>query len=214
MKVTILQFDNRPEAVRAPLGHLLMRNRTYAERHGYQHIFLSQIDADLPVYWLKPHFIRQRLEAGDDIVVWIDTDAVVHDLDRRVESLIEGGETMVAAPDNPLWGSPFNAGVMIVTAKGGIALMDRWLALFAGTAWTRTPTAWVCDDEWAGPSYEQGALTLHLLPELTASGQVRLIDWRILQSPFPVEGTFTLHFAGVFRPNIPVYLQTVSAAGN
>lgn len=211
MKVTILQFDNRPEARQAPLGHLLLRNRAYAERHGYQHVFLSQIDADLPVYWLKPHFIRQALADGADMVVWIDTDAVVHDLDRRIEDLVEGGVTMVAAGDNPLWGSPFNAGVMIVTAHGGIDLMDRWLALFAGTAWRRTETAWVCDDEWAGPSYEQGALVRHLLPDLIAAGQLRLIDWRILQSPFPVEGSFTLHFAGAFKPNIPVYLATLKS---
>ncbi|MFN3523272.1 MAG: hypothetical protein ACK4YQ_13570 [Phenylobacterium sp.] len=207
MKVAIVQFDNRPIEKLGAMAVLLHRNHQYAVRHGYEYHFINQAHFDLPVYWQKPKILHRFFEVGFDVAVWLDSDAVVHDLDRRVEDLFEGGETMVAAPDNPHWTAPFNAGVFAVRQPGGLALMDRWSGLFAGTKWTRTPTAWVCEDEWAGPSYEQGAFNARLLPELTADGTLRLADWRLLQSPFPVEGAFTLHFPGPFRANLVPYIH-------
>jgi hypothetical protein len=211
VKVTVLQFDNRPAEALGAMTQLLARNRAYAERQGYDYRFLRLQDVDLPIYWLKPYLVRRALEDGADLVAWLDTDAVVHDLDRRIEPLFAGPEIMVAAPDNPFWSAPFNAGVFFVRAAGGggAALMARWSALFAGTAWTRTPTAWICQDEWAGPSYEQGAFVAHLLGPLGAAGDLRLVDWQVLQSPVPVDGAFTLHMAGGFRANLAPYLQTI-----
>jgi hypothetical protein len=209
MKIAIVQFDNRPVQALGAMPALIQRNSAYAARHGYEYHFINQVHYDLPVYWQKPLLIRRALEAGYDLVAWLDTDAVVHDLDRRIEDLFAGPEIMVAAGDNPFWDSPFNAGVFFVKAAGGAALMDRWSALFAGTGWSRTETAWVCMEDWAGPSFEQGAFTLHLLDGLIGSGELRLADWRTLQSPFPVPDAFTLHFAGPFRANIPAYLQSL-----
>ena len=213
MKITIIQFDSRPMDRLGLMPLLLQKNHAYAARHGYDYRFVSQREYDLPVYWIKPKLCRQVLEAGSDIVAWIDTDAVVHDADRRIEDLFEGDEIMVGAPDNPAWPQPFNAGVFFVKAAGGagVALMDRWSALFVGTAWTKTDTAWVCEDVWAGPSYEQGAFNLHLLEELTGLGALRLTDWRTLQSPYPMEGAFTLHFAGHLKLNLPAYLSGPAA---
>ena len=137
-KVAIVQFDNRPHEKLGLMPHLLQRNRAYAERHGYEHHFFNEATVDLPVYWQKPHLCKQVLGAGYDLVAWVDTDAVFHDFERGIESLFEGGETMVAAGDNPYWSAPFNAGVFFVRGAGGIPLMDRWLGLFPATAWTRT----------------------------------------------------------------------------
>lgn len=209
MKIAVIQFDNRPIDKLGLMPFLLQRNKVYAARRGYAYHFLSTQDIDLPVYWLKPHLCRQFLNDGYDIVAWIDTDAVVHDLERRIEDLFAGPEVMLAAGDNPFWKSPFNAGVFFVKGAEGAALMQRWSALFAGTAWRRTETAWICDDEWAGPSFEQGAFIQHLLPETAASGALRLIDWRVLQGPFPTDGAFTLHFAGGFKANLPAYLHLI-----
>lgn len=209
MKIAIVQFDNRPLEQLAEMAFLIHRNSLYAARHGYEHHFIDRAPFDLPVYWQKPAICQRFLEAGYDLVAWLDTDAVVHDLDRRIEDLFVGPEIMVAAGDNPYWTSPFNAGVFAARGAGGARLMARWSALFAGTKWTRTETAWVCEDEWAGASFEQGAFNLHLLKELTESGALRLADWRDLQSPFPMEGAFTLHFAGPFKANLPAYLQLI-----
>jgi hypothetical protein len=212
MKVAIVQFDNRPLAQLGALPRLLQRNHDYAVRHGYGFHFIDQVTVDLPVYWQKPTLCRRALEGGYDVVLWLDTDAVVHDLDRRIEDLFVGGEAMVAAGDNPHWDSPFNAGVFAVRGPDGAGLMARWAALFAGTGWTRTETAWICQEDWAGPSFEQGAFVRHLLPELTDTGALRLADWRTLQSPFPMQGTFTVHFAGPFKANLAAYLQLVAGA--
>ncbi|HEY9218833.1 MAG TPA: hypothetical protein VIO94_12330 [Phenylobacterium sp.] len=209
MKLVIVQFDSRPLDQLGLMPLLLHRNGVYAAKHGYGYHFLNAHQADLPPFWQKPLICQRMLESGYDAVCWLDTDAVVHDLDRRLEELFLGSEAMIAAPDNPHWGTPFNAGVFLARGAAGAKLMARWSSLFAGTKWTRTPTASVCEDEWAGPSYEQGAFRVHLLDELTASGELRLEDWQTLQSPFPIPGALTLHYAGVFKANLPTYLETI-----
>ena len=207
MKVAVVQFDTRSPEQLGELLVLVHRNRAYAERHGYDHHFLDHAPFDLPVYWQKPSLCRHVLQAGYDLVLWLDTDAVVHDLGRPAETLFEGDEAMAASGDNPFWSSPFNAGVFAVRGPQGMALMARWEGLFAGTAWSRTDTAWICRGEWAGPDFEQGAFVARLAPQLSAEGALRLLDWRTLQAPFPLPGAFALHFAGVFKANLPAYLS-------
>ena len=207
MRIALVQFDNRPFDQMGLLPFLLQRNKAYAGRHGYAYHFVRERPVDLPVYWLKPHLVAERLAAGFDAVVWLDTDAVVHDRDRRVEILLEGGEAMVAAGDNPFWPSPFNAGVFAARGEAGLALLRRWSDLFAGTPWRREGDAWRCDEEWAGAAFEQGAFVAHLLDDARASGQIRLLDWKVLQGPFPTPDSFALHFAGGFKCNLPAYLD-------
>jgi hypothetical protein len=209
MKIALLQFDNRPIPQLGAMAFLLHRNQTYAARHGYDYLFLDRVYYDLPVYWQKPKLVRHFLSTGYDMVAWLDTDAVVHDLDRRIETLFEGAEQMVAAGDNPHWDSPFNAGVFVARGAGGVAMMDRWSELFPAERWTRTETAWICDEDWAGPAYEQGAFNGRLLEGFKASGALRLVDWHVLQSPFPMDGAFTVHFAGPFKANLPAYLRLI-----
>jgi len=209
MKIAVLQFDNRPLQDLGLTPFLVQRNAAYAVRHGYSHHFITAAPFDLPVYWQKPALCQRALESGYDAVLWLDTDAVVHDLDRPIEDLFEGGEAMVGAPDNPQWPQPFNAGVFAARGAAGAQIMRRWTDLFADTAWERTPTAWICRGEWAGPDFEQGAFNQQLLEPLRANGELRLADWRTLQSPFPVDGAFTLHFAGPFRANLQVYLSLI-----
>ncbi|RAK52819.1 hypothetical protein [Phenylobacterium deserti] len=212
MKIAILQFDNRPIDKLGLMPLLVQRNAAYAARQGYEHHFVTAAPFDLPVYWQKPAMCRHVLRSGYDAVLWLDTDAVVHDLDRRIEDLFQGDELMVGAPDNPHWPQPFNAGVFAARGEGGAQLMGRWAELFEGTNWERTATAWVCHGEWAGADFEQGAFNGRLLETLKAAGELRIADWRVLQSPFPVEGAFTLHFAGPFRSNLPVYLALDGAS--
>jgi hypothetical protein len=207
LRVAVLQFDTRPPEQLGELLVLVARNREYAARHGYDHHFIDHAPHDLPVYWQKPSLCRDMMLSGYDLVLWLDTDAVIHDQARAAESLFTGAEIMVASGDNPLWASPFNAGVFAVRGGSGAALMERWAALFAGAAWTRSETAWTCQGEWAGPDFEQGAFVRELADELVRNGQLRLLDWRALQAPFPLPGAFALHFAGVLKANLPAYLS-------
>jgi hypothetical protein len=210
MKIAIVQFDNRPTEALGAMTALVERNAAYARRQGYDHHFVTAAPFDLPVYWQKPALCQRLLEDGYDAALWLDTDAVVHDQDRRIEDLFEGRETMVAAPDNPHWTGPFNAGVFATRQPGGARVMERWGKLFAGTKWTRTETAWMCLDEWAGPSYEQGAFTARLMDVLLQTGKLRMADWRVLQSPEPIPEAFTLHFPGPFRAKLAGYLKTLA----
>lgn len=211
MKVTVLQFDDRTVEQLGLMVPLLHANAAYAARHGYDYQFIQRTSLDLPVYWLKPRLCRHFLENGSDIVAWLDTDAVVHDQSRRIEDIFEGSEVMVGAPDHPRWNQPFNAGVFFVRGPGGARIMEAWSGLFAGTAWIRTDTAWVCETEWAGPDFEQGAFNAHLLSGLIADGALRLIDWEVLQSPQATPSAFTLHFAGDFKAGLPAYLFAEAA---
>ena len=207
MRIAIIQFDNRPVGELGLMPFLVERNRDYAKRHGYDHFFLTQPVFDLPAYWQKPSLLKRFMDGGYDHVAWLDTDAVVHDLDRRIEGLFAGREAMVAAGDNPFWDAPFNAGVVFARREtGGGELMGRWAALFPKAAWTRTEAAWVCREEWAGTSFEQGAFNTHLLETERDTGGLRLADWSELQSPFPLAQSFTLHFAGPFKANLPAYV--------
>ena len=209
MKIAIVQFDNRPLEQLGEMLFLAQRNSAYAARRGYEHHLIRQVHFDLPVYWQKPPICRRFLELGYDLVVWLDTDAVIHDLDRRLEDVFAGPETFFAAGDNPHWASPFNAGVFCVKGPGGLELMARWTGIFPRERWTRTETAWICREEWAGPAFEQGAFVDGLMPELTAAGAMKVLDWRVLQAPFPMPGAFTLHFAGPFKANLPAYLTLI-----
>jgi hypothetical protein len=148
--------------------------------------------------------------------MWIDSDAVVHDLDGAIETLFAGDEAMVAAGDNPAWSSPFNAGVFLVRGRRGAEIMQAWSALFDKARWTKGPDGWSCEGEWAGDAYEQGAFVARLAGELTSSGDLSLVDWRRLQSPIPLPQSFTLHFPRLYAINIPIYvhhLETVALEG-
>ena len=104
------------------LPFLLPRNRAYAHRHGYDYRYLNRMTADLPVYWQKPHLAAQALEAGYDAVVWLDTDAVVHDLDRPLDRLLRGGEalTMLKA-----WNTGHPGGVATLHANSPADALRR-----------------------------------------------------------------------------------------
>jgi hypothetical protein len=213
MKVSIVQFDDRALAQLGPMQLLMERNRAYAERHGYSYKLLRRTDLDIPTYWLKPRLCEQALRSGSDIVAWLDSDATFHALDGRIEDLFIGTESMVGAGDNPAWSSIFNAGVFFARGACGAQIMRRWFELFDPTLWSKRDGRWTCDAEWAGAAYEQGAFVAHLAEELAASGDLRLADWKQLQSPIPLPQSFTLHFPRVYGLNMPVYVQAMTGVG-
>lgn len=211
MKIAIIQYEDRPVSTLGPMVHFVRRNQAYAARQGYDYHGLSTADVDLPPYWLKPVLCQRALERGYDAALWLDSDAVVHDLDARIESLIAGDEAMVAASDIPTWESPFNAGVFLARGPRGAEILQRWAGLFEPDRWARRDGAWACDETWAGDAFEQGAFVRSLQPELVASGALRMVDWRRLQSPLPLPQSFTLHFPRMYAINMPVYAAHLAA---
>lgn len=203
MNVAIVQFDNRNDEQLGWMRRLVDINVRYAKKHGYEHFFHRKIPFDVPPYWAKPWVIFDALERGFDMVLWLDSDAVVHDFDRTIESFFEGDELFIYTPDCSIWSEPFNAGAFFVK-KEAKHIIEEWMTLYDSTMWNKENEQWHCLGSWAGPAYEQGSFTKHLIPKYEKN--LKKIDWRILQNPYPIEETFVIHFAGQFRVVIQMYL--------
>jgi hypothetical protein len=204
-KVAIVQYDNRSDEQLGSLCDLIDTNARYAKRYGYTHAFQRGSSFGIPNYWVKPWAVLDAFSRGFDIVMWIDSDAVIHDFNRPIESLFKGDELFVYAPDCPEWSGKFNAGVFVVKREGR-HIVEDWVNLYDSTKWFQSDGHWHCRGEWAGPDYEQGAFTKHLVPRYESS--LGKVDWRVLQSPYPVRESFTVHFAGHFRALTNIYWLT------
>lgn len=206
MKIAIVQFDNRPLDTLGYLTPLIIRNAQYAKQQGYEYFFINRLGIDIPPFWAKPLVVMSYLQSGYEIVLWLDTDAVVHDLAIPLPRFFVADEVFIYAPDNPVWRSPFNAGVFMCRGSLAFDLMSEWAALYRADQWERHEDQWRCrDSRWAGPAYEQGSFVINILPKYDQSGLFRQLPWEVLQSPFPVPSSFTLHFAERFKANIGVY---------
>lgn len=206
MKIAIVQFDSRPLDALGILAPLIVRNSHYAEQQGYEHFFVNRLGVDIPPFWAKPLVVTSYLRSGYDIVLWLDTDAVVHDLSVPVTRFFVGEEVFIYASDNPYWRSPFNAGVFICKGILALELMLEWAALYRPDQWEKHGEQWRCRDaRWAGPAYEQGSFVINILPKYGQSVLFKQLPWQVLQSPFPLDNSFTLHFAERFKANIGVY---------
>ena len=83
-KWLIVQYDNR--AISELDKKLIERNRQYAEKHGYEHKFISEGYDELPVYWRKVKVVQDLLEQPYKGVMCLDTDDVVHDMNKTIDS--------------------------------------------------------------------------------------------------------------------------------
>ena len=214
-KVAIVQFDDRPDAQLWPLDRLMARNALYAQRHGYHYEFTRAPERDVPSYWNKIFLAEKFLGAGFDTVAWLDSDAVIHDLDRPIESLAPGPEGFVFSGDLPIWKtvSPINAGVFFAQGDFGRALLAEWAALYPAELWKKTGGKWNFDAHaWAGPAYEQGRFADLLFPKYSGHPAFRQLSWKVLQSPYPVSEAFSLHFPNNLRLNALVYLRQIEEA--
>jgi hypothetical protein len=210
--VALLQFDDRDDQALYPLDRLAARNAAYAAAHGYEHIFVRSHPNLVPVFWHKLALIEQAL-ANHEFVAWLDTDAVIHDLNLEIEKLFTGPEMMIFSGDLPIYPKPlaFNAGVFFCRGERARALMREWASLYPSQLWRKMDGQWnFADHKWAGPAYEQGSFAEKLLPKYES--QFRFLPWQLLQSPYPLAQSLTLHFANMFRPNAYLYINTVDTA--
>jgi hypothetical protein len=209
-RVAIVQFDDRPSENLGPLNALVARNALYARMHGYTHEFSRHLERDVPVYWNKIFLVDRFLNAGYDIVAWLDSDAVIHDFSVPIETLFEKDESFVFASDLPIYTqiSPINAGVFFIKGDFGRALMREWLALYPAQLWKKIDGKWNYQDHaWAGAAYEQGSFAETLLPKYAGTPAFRQLSWKKLQSPYPQKDSFTLHFPNKLRMNCLLYLN-------
>ena len=205
--VAIVQYEDRDDPL---LMGLIRRNAEYCQAHGYQHIFIQRVSEDIPPWWVKCFILREILKKDFDFVTWLDSDAVVHDQARTIESLFIRGESLIFSPDAPAWNnpSPFNAGVLIFKSNPTAQkIIEDWIQLFNWRRWTKEGGEWHTPGPWAGEDYEQGAFVRYLLPSLKTTTAVREEDWQVLQGPWVMSQSFTMHFANRSRPNAAFYLN-------
>jgi hypothetical protein len=207
MAVAIVQYDDRSDTGLGSLIKLMEQNAAYASHHEYTYRFYRETPLVLPPVWVKPFLVRDLLREGFDTVVWIDSDAVVHDFSRRLESLFAQSKAFVYASDPPPWVSPFNAGVFACKTEA-LPILDCWCASFQARLWSRNDDgAWRwLKGEWAGRAFEQGAFVESVLPKFAGKGLMQCVPWQWLQSPKPLRESFALHFPITYRPNVNVYL--------
>lgn len=209
-RVLILQLETRDTPF---LLKACAKNKEYALKHG--HAYTLKRSTDINPYWAKVQEVRQAL-SDYDVVVWVDSDAVVYSTDVRVEDLLDRcGVTdgMLACEDPPEWPSEFMAGVFAVTnTPKGRAIVQDWWARYDPSRWKLVGNKWVCPDVWAGESYEQGAFVKHVLP--THIGAIKLMPSYVLHAQNTTKivpnKTFSVHFAGdENKPKLKRWLNEV-----
>lgn len=212
-RIAIIQYDDRHNVY---LESLKDQNRIYANKYGYDYIFHDKWlhdGVELPPYWIKVALMLYYLPQYD-AVMWLDTDAVIHDFFRPVEWFFHQypNKEIFICRDYIEWSSEFNVGVFIIrNTPDSIRIVQEWMNQYNPNDWSKVDGKWLSSGEWAGKTYEQGSL-VHLYFNLPKSDQSRFerLDWRVFQSSDPnniASNTFTLHFAGNFKARIPAYIE-------
>ncbi len=202
----ILQFDDRP--LSPTFEKLQSKVKTYCQYHGYEHIFIKE-SSDIPPYWQKVKLAQDILNRNQHKgVLWLDTDAVIHDIHRPLDSFLVDGKHFYYSPDSPKWSSNFNAGVWLVLAtENGKNIVQDWMSEYNEKAWKKEKGGWKSNGIWAGETYEQGSFSNKILPKYKESMQE--LPWQVFQSDTPQDTSFTLHFAGGEKePRIHKYFSS------
>ena len=187
----MIQYDNRPLSEIDSL--FCKKNKEYCQKLGYTYRFISE-KSDYPPYWTKVKLAYDILKNENySGVMWIDTDALVVK-DKPIEDFFNGEHEMVFSPDAPIWAlqSPFNAGIWMVK-KEGLSILEKWWSKYNPENWVFDGSKWHSNGIWAGDTYEQGAFSSYVLPDVKS--RVLSLDWSILQDVKPTENSYTLHFS-------------------
>ena len=204
-KWAIVQFDNRP--LKEEFQILQSRNKEYCRVHGYEYVF-SDDELGLPPYWTKVKMVQTLLRSGlYKGILWLDIDAVIHNLLLRLEDLVSD-RCFYYASDPPGNRTHFNAGVWLVTAgTNGVKIMDTWMGQYSPADWRLGKKGkWRTDGPWAGKTYEQGSFTKNVLP-LFKEFTVRY-PWFLMQGRNPERlEAFVLHFMWHYKDMIPYFLE-------
>lgn len=221
-RVCILGYENRESAGAKALQRV---NQDYCERHGYDCRFVTTPVSTIPPWWIKVKLVRDVLEEGTfDWIVWLDSDACVHNHDWRIEPLAVDGALMYISSDRhsgprqwhklwspvdssyrlPLDPSHFNAGVWILNGNHSLSrrFLSDWWANLNMKQWRMEGNEWVTEGGFAGPNYEQGSGWALMTLPLYAS-HIQFLPWRIIQARRPEPPTWMLHFYGERESIIP-----------
>jgi hypothetical protein len=222
---------------------MIQMNQRYAKTHNYTFRFLRRyppFDADHPPYWMKVKLVYDALlerkptpsdprepcasasfndrtdEYAHEYVMWLDTDACVHNQSVSLAQLFATHAStldtfLLFSPDQPEWESYMCAGVFIVrnTAIAREFFHD-WLKCYDASKWSVDKDGkWACEGEWAGPYYEQGSACI-LVQSAKYAKHVGRLPWFLLgnHNYKRPSRSFAMHFAGRYKLYIEPYIRT------
>lgn len=212
MTVLVFQYESRKENY---LLALMERNREYCLDHGYRYLAFSH-PLPLPTYWIKVWMCLDLMLTmnQNDIIVWLDSDAVFVNRSTKVESLFKDLPQSVfflASRDPAPWPSIFNAGVFVIRINPeSIQLMQDWINCYNPSrwVWNTTNNRWSAKGAWAQEDYEQGAFVKWIFPKY--KHHIELLESDVfccVQAEEIPSQTVTSHFCGSYKNRIKTYLQ-------
>ena len=202
----ILQYDDRPLSDEFKV--LMKRNRKYASKHGYEHVFLNKGYEYLPPYWRKVKAVLEYLKTDKyKGVLWLDTDAVINNMEISLHSIEDMSKSFYKTV-NSAGNNIFNAGVWLVrNTKKGIKIMEDWMGKYNRDEWRQDFSGqWHTDGKWAGRAYEQGSFAYLVVPKYNQNIKTlneKTIQGHNIKNPEP----FIYHFYNIHKEKIPEYLD-------
>jgi len=134
MKIIITQYYTK-NLTHGPYAEDI--NRKYAEKQGYEYFVEKDTDKILSVLgpnklptWYKPKLILEIFETlNPDYVLFLDTDAIIIDIEGRIEQFIDSDYNFIASDDLGEH-SLMNAGVFLIkNNEWSINFLKNWWEL-------------------------------------------------------------------------------------
>lgn len=154
----LVQYDTRDPA---PHAEMRAENRQYCESRGYGYAMLIREQQTAPPWWDKLAAVATVLEEEQhDVVLFLDTDAVVMDRSLDLTTFIPDGKVFAAGA---IENGDMNAGVFAVRGDDdGRRFIDEWMSHYDKSKWRAESDGWKPVGEWAGESFEQHALNTRM----------------------------------------------------
>jgi len=188
----VIQYENRRDD---QLEELMTYNVDYCRKQGY--IYSRTFDNfDIPPYWIKVLLVKQVMIAHPEVqyIAWLDSDAVVHDQKRRIETLFPADKDFLISYC-PWGGGDLNVGAFYIRVNDTTRqLVNDWWNCYTTTNWKKVDGKWKSDGPWAGIDYEQGSFNEKVLPrfpDVVGKYVYTIFDE---SAAFPKPETFSCHF--------------------
>ena len=188
----IVQYDDR--ALSEVDTGLMNRNKHYADKWGYEHIFVQNGYEDVSPYWRKVFVVKDILNSNKYRgVLWLDTDAALYNMEIDLNGLVEEGKHFYKSRDATPMNGGFCAGVwFVLNTPTGKEILSKWGEKYNPAVWRKNNSKWKTNGTWAGSNYEQGSFIENIIPAY--KDVLKDYHHQYLQATDPSDQAFILHF--------------------